>query len=124
MQTFQTIIRFTLFLLAIAATACAAAATPTVPPTQAPAATAAPTSVPTLVPTVAPTTAPTPVSTTAPTASVADNSVFHANGAFFALSVADAAASAEWYQDKLGLEIVLEPPRPTNLPSSSSKAAG
>lgn len=113
MQTIPTLFRVTLFLLAIAATACAAAATPTVPPTQASTATAAPTIVPTLVPTVAPTTASTTVSTTAPTASVANDSVLTANGAFFALSVADAAASAEWYQDKLGLKIVLEPPKTT-----------
>ena len=32
-------------------------------------------------------------------------------GAFFALSVADLAASARWYREKLGLRVVLEPPR-------------
>ena len=32
-------------------------------------------------------------------------------GAFFALSVADLEASAEWYSEKLGLEVVLSVPR-------------
>jgi catechol 2,3-dioxygenase-like lactoylglutathione lyase family enzyme len=34
-----------------------------------------------------------------------------ASGAFFALSVADIEASANWYRDKLGLEVLLHPPR-------------
>jgi catechol 2,3-dioxygenase-like lactoylglutathione lyase family enzyme len=36
---------------------------------------------------------------------------FSAHGAFIALSVADVAASARWYREKLGLRVVLEPPR-------------
>ncbi len=32
-------------------------------------------------------------------------------GAFFALSVADMAASAEWYSEKLGLKVVTEVPK-------------
>ena len=36
---------------------------------------------------------------------------FTATGAFIALSVADAAASAKWYREKLGLRVVLEPPK-------------
>ena len=32
------------------------------------------------------------------------------SGAFFALSVADLAASSRWYQEKLGLEVELEVP--------------
>ncbi|HET7707992.1 MAG TPA: VOC family protein [Sphingomicrobium sp.] len=31
-------------------------------------------------------------------------------GAFFALSVADADASAKWYSEKLGLSVILRPP--------------
>jgi catechol 2,3-dioxygenase-like lactoylglutathione lyase family enzyme len=33
-----------------------------------------------------------------------------AEGAFFALSVADADAAAAWYVDKLGLKVVMRPP--------------
>jgi catechol 2,3-dioxygenase-like lactoylglutathione lyase family enzyme len=33
------------------------------------------------------------------------------DGAFFALSVADMAASTQWYSEKLGLEIVMEMPK-------------
>src|SRR5436190_2033439 len=36
---------------------------------------------------------------------------FTATGAFFALSVADVQASAKWYQEKLGLTVVMEMPR-------------
>ena len=36
---------------------------------------------------------------------------FTANGAFIALSVPDVAASARWYREKLGLRIILEPPK-------------
>ena len=36
---------------------------------------------------------------------------FKAEGAFLALSVADVAASARWYQEKLGLKTVLTPPK-------------
>ena len=36
---------------------------------------------------------------------------FTTTGAFFALSVADVAASARWYREKLGLRVSLEPPR-------------
>jgi catechol 2,3-dioxygenase-like lactoylglutathione lyase family enzyme len=34
-----------------------------------------------------------------------------ATGAFFALSVADLKASTEWYQDKLGLKVVMQMPK-------------
>jgi catechol 2,3-dioxygenase-like lactoylglutathione lyase family enzyme len=37
--------------------------------------------------------------------------ILTATGAFFALSVADAQASARWYSEKLGLKIVMQPPR-------------
>jgi catechol 2,3-dioxygenase-like lactoylglutathione lyase family enzyme len=33
-----------------------------------------------------------------------------ARGAFFALSVPDADAAAGWYQEKLGLEVIMRPP--------------
>ena len=36
---------------------------------------------------------------------------FTATGAFIALSVPDVAASARWYREKLGLRVVLEPPK-------------
>ena len=36
---------------------------------------------------------------------------FQTGGAFFALSVPDVAASARWYREKLGLKVILEPPR-------------
>jgi len=32
-------------------------------------------------------------------------------GAFFALSVADLNASSKWYADKLGLKVVMQPPK-------------
>ena len=36
---------------------------------------------------------------------------FTTSGAFVALSVADLAASGRWYREKLGLRVVMEPPR-------------
>ena len=36
---------------------------------------------------------------------------FQTSGAFFALSVPDVNASATWYREKLGLTVILEPPR-------------
>jgi catechol 2,3-dioxygenase-like lactoylglutathione lyase family enzyme len=36
---------------------------------------------------------------------------FQSTGAFFALSVADREASANWYTAKLGLKIVMRPPK-------------
>ena len=36
---------------------------------------------------------------------------FTTTGAFFALSVADARAGAKWYQEKLGLAIVMDAPK-------------
>lgn len=36
---------------------------------------------------------------------------FTTNGAFFALSVADITASSRWYQEKLGLSVVMAPPK-------------
>jgi len=36
---------------------------------------------------------------------------FTTRGAFFGLSVADAEASAKWYSEKLGLKVVLRPPK-------------
>jgi catechol 2,3-dioxygenase-like lactoylglutathione lyase family enzyme len=37
--------------------------------------------------------------------------VFETRGAFFALSVADLDASARWYAEKLGLTVVMRPPK-------------
>ena len=45
------------------------------------------------------------------TASEAETPVITASGAFFALSVADMTASAQWYTDKLGLKIVMQTPK-------------
>ena len=36
---------------------------------------------------------------------------FTTNGAFFALSVADVAASSRWYQEKFGLKVLMSPPK-------------
>jgi catechol 2,3-dioxygenase-like lactoylglutathione lyase family enzyme len=36
---------------------------------------------------------------------------FQTTGAFFALSVPDVTASAKWYREKLGMKVILEPPR-------------
>lgn len=44
-------------------------------------------------------------------ASAAEAPVFTANGAFFALSVGDMKASAQWYAEKLGLKIVMQTPK-------------
>jgi catechol 2,3-dioxygenase-like lactoylglutathione lyase family enzyme len=50
---------------------------------------------------------PTPASITGQT----NATPFTTSGAFVALSVADLPASSQWYRDKLGLRVVLEPPR-------------
>jgi catechol 2,3-dioxygenase-like lactoylglutathione lyase family enzyme len=44
-------------------------------------------------------------------ASAAEEPVLTANGAFFALSVADLKASAQWYSEKLGLKVVMQTPK-------------
>jgi hypothetical protein len=72
-------------LMAIITTACAASTSP------APTATAIPISTPTSIPT--------------------ESSLITTTGAFFALSVADINTSAEWYSEKLGLEIIMQPPK-------------
>ena len=46
-----------------------------------------------------------------PSTSAAGTPAMSATGAFFALSVADAHASARWYAEKLGLTVVMEAPR-------------
>jgi catechol 2,3-dioxygenase-like lactoylglutathione lyase family enzyme len=48
--------------------------------------------------------------TPAVAASQASEPPFKASGAFLAMSVPDAAASARWYREKLGLKVILEPP--------------
>jgi catechol 2,3-dioxygenase-like lactoylglutathione lyase family enzyme len=40
-----------------------------------------------------------------------DSISFSATGAFFALSVPDLASSTRWYVEKLGLTVVMQPPR-------------
>jgi catechol 2,3-dioxygenase-like lactoylglutathione lyase family enzyme len=44
-------------------------------------------------------------------ASPAREAVLRASGGFFALSVADLAASTKWYSEKLGLTVVMEVPK-------------
>ncbi|MGH7566397.1 MAG: VOC family protein [Gemmatimonadota bacterium] len=46
------------------------------------------------------------------------------SGAFFALSVADVAASAEWYSEKLGLEVVIEVPKRRGIAVTVLEGAG
>jgi catechol 2,3-dioxygenase-like lactoylglutathione lyase family enzyme len=53
----------------------------------------------------------TPIPNTTPTNVPTDSSIITTTGAFFALSVADINASADWYSEKLGLEIVTQPPK-------------
>jgi catechol 2,3-dioxygenase-like lactoylglutathione lyase family enzyme len=73
----------------------------------------APTS--TLTPVPFPTTAPTltavPLPSPTPTTPAPSSSLISATGSFFALSVADVNASSKWYQDELGLKVVLQPPK-------------
>ena len=49
---------------------------------------------------------------------------FTTSGAFFALSVADLAASTRWYREKLGLRVVLEPPRTNDAAVTVLEGAG
>ena len=44
-------------------------------------------------------------------AATAPPPALRANGAFFALSVADIKASGRWYVEKLGLTVTMQPPR-------------
>jgi catechol 2,3-dioxygenase-like lactoylglutathione lyase family enzyme len=46
-----------------------------------------------------------------PVAQPAVAPAFSGTGAFFALSVADAQASAQWYGEKLGMTVVMETPK-------------
>ena len=48
------------------------------------------------------------VTTGRPDAQSPSSSVMSSRGAFFALSVADRKASANWYREKLGLAVVME----------------
>ena len=45
------------------------------------------------------------------TANAQSRPVFETRGAFFALSVADLDASTRWYSEKLGLSVVMRPPK-------------
>lgn len=55
----------------------------------------------------------TPEPSATPVMTPTDSPDIVATGGFFALSVADAEASADWYSAKLGLKIIFRPP-PTN----------
>jgi catechol 2,3-dioxygenase-like lactoylglutathione lyase family enzyme len=46
-----------------------------------------------------------------PVTSTARQPLMNGVGAFFALSVPDINASAKWYSDKLGLKVVMRPPK-------------
>jgi len=53
----------------------------------------------------------TPVPSMTPTDTPSETSLFTTTGAFFALSVGDINASVNWYSEKLGLKIVMQPPK-------------
>src|SRR5262245_58202089 len=53
----------------------------------------------------------TPVPSMTPMDTPNEISLISTSGAFFALSVADIDASATWYSEKLGLKIVMQPPK-------------
>jgi hypothetical protein len=55
----------------------------------------------------------TPVPSATPLMTPTRSSDIVTTGAFFALSVRDAEASADWYSEKLGLQVIFQPP-PTN----------
>jgi catechol-2,3-dioxygenase len=55
-------------------------------------------------------TAPTVPSMT-PTTTASETTLFTTTGGFFALSVADIDASTEWYSEKFGLKVVMQPPK-------------
>jgi len=55
--------------------------------------------------------APVPTTAAAPVPPASPVPAFTTAGAFFALSVPDARASAKWYQEKLGLAVVMDPPK-------------
>jgi predicted lactoylglutathione lyase len=69
------------------------------------------TSRPTQAPASSPTETPTSRPTETPTSRAIGTALITASGSFFALSVADLQASARWYSEKLGLKIVLQPPK-------------
>ncbi len=60
---------------------------------------------------IPPTATPLPLPSMTPTSVPTESDLITTTGAFFALSVADVNASAEWYSEKLGLEIVMQPPK-------------
>ncbi len=50
--------------------------------------------------------------------------VLTADGAFFALSVADVSASARWYRDKLGLSVIMQAARTDETRSAATVLQG
>ena len=54
---------------------------------------------------------PLPLPSMTSTTDATEQPLITTTGAFFALSVADVNASAEWYSEKLGLKIVMQPPK-------------
>jgi len=61
--------------------------------------------------TAPPTQTATPLPPLTPTSVPAESALITTTGAVFALSVADVKASADWYSEKLGLKIVMQPPK-------------
>ena len=55
---------------------------------------------------------------------VRDDAVLQVRGAFFALSVADVDASARWYEEKLGLGVVMRAPRTDETRSAATVLRG
>ena len=53
----------------------------------------------------------TPTPNMTPTGTSDEKSLITTTGSFFALSVADINESANWYSEKLGLKIVMQPPK-------------
>ncbi len=101
MFTKQTLYRFTICLVLGITVGCGGNAAPTLTSTPPPAVTEPLLPRPTL-------TLALPATTNAESV---DPSVIETTGSFFALSVADVDASAKWYSEKLGLKIVMQPPK-------------
>jgi len=98
---------------ASAAATAAATSRPTETSTLSPSATPTvqPSATPTARPSETPAASASPAPTLTPTGALTAAGPFTASGSFFALSVADLQASTQWYMDKLGLKITLQPPK-------------
>lgn len=95
------------FFLALCLVWCFAAACST----NVAAATQTATSSPTVTWSPTPAATATTIPSATPPASPTGASLMTVTGAFFALSVTDVNAGAKWYSDKLGLKVVMQPPK-------------